>query len=151
MYIQCSTNLYIVCCVASTIVSSCSSARAFMLSLKKSWWWVHSDVIDILLSSIQQNIYLKCIEILQCTWQHQWELKNIRNWIVGFKLTKLHEKSIKNQMRWGNKSYTDWVDVYLHFMLVFEVIKLNRIINLFMTLDATYCNVPLIYGLAQIS
>ncbi len=26
-------------------------------------------------------------------------------------------------------------------MLVVEVIKLNRIINLFMTLDATYCNV----------
>ena len=29
-------------------------------------------------------------------------------------------------MRWGNKSYTNWVDVYLHFMLVVEVIKLNR-------------------------
>ncbi len=32
----------------SNIVPSCSSACAFMLSLKKSWWWVHSDVIDIL-------------------------------------------------------------------------------------------------------
>jgi hypothetical protein len=34
-------------------------------------------------------------------------LTNIPNWIVGFKLTKLHEVSIKNQMRCGNKSYTD--------------------------------------------
>jgi hypothetical protein len=36
-------------------------------------------------------------------------------------------------------------------MLVVEVIKLNRMIGLFMTLDATYCNVQQIYGLAQIS
>jgi hypothetical protein len=35
-------------------------------------------------------------------------------------------------------------------MLVVEVIKLNRIINLFMTLDATYCYVQQIHGLAQI-
>ncbi len=82
---------------------------------------------------------------------HQWKLKNTPNWIVGVKLTELHEKSIKNQMQWGNKSYTNWVDVDLHFMLVVEVIKLNRIFNLFMTLDATYCDVQLIYGLAQIS
>ncbi len=39
----------------------------------------------------------------------------------------------------GNKSYTSWVDVDLHFMPVVEVIKLNRIFNLFMTLDATFC------------
>jgi hypothetical protein len=34
-----------------------------------------------------------------------------------------------------------------------EVIKLNRILDLLMTLDATYCqcNVQLIYGLAEIS
>jgi hypothetical protein len=100
---------------------------------------------------MQQNIYLKCIEILQCFWQHQWKLKNISNWIIGFKLTELHEKSIKNQMRWGNESYTNWVGVYLHFMIVDEVIQLNRIIDLLMTLDATYCDVQRIYGLAQIS
>jgi hypothetical protein len=41
--------------------------------------------------------------------------------------------------------------VYLHFMLVVEVIKLNRMINLFMTLDAAYCYVRQVYGLAQIS
>ena len=54
-------------------------------------------MIYILLSSIQQNIYLKCIEIHQCAWQHQWELKNTPNldWIVGFKITMLHKKSIK--------------------------------------------------------
>jgi hypothetical protein len=50
-----------------------------------------------------------------------------------------------------NKSYTNCVDVDLHFMLVVEVINLNRIFNLFMTLDATYCDVQKIYGLAQIS
>ncbi len=42
-------------------------------------------------------------------------------------------------MRWGNKSCPNWVDVYLHLMLVVEVIKLNRNLNLLMTLDATYC------------
>ncbi len=31
------------------------------------------------------------------------------------------------------------VDVNLHLMLVVEVIKLNRIPDLLMTLDATYC------------
>ena len=40
------------------------------------------------------------------------------------------------------------MDVHLPFMLVVEVIKLNRTIDLFMTL---YCNIQLIYGLAQIS
>ncbi len=39
-------------------------------------------------------------------------------------------------------------NVYLHFMLVVEVIKLNRIIDQFMTLD---WDVQQIYGLAQIS
>ena len=43
------------------------------------------------------------------------------------------------------------VVVYLHFLLVVEVIKLNRILDLWMTLDATYCDVQLIYGLAEIS
>jgi hypothetical protein len=33
-------------------------------------------------------------------------------------------------------------------MPVVEVIKLNRIFNLLMTLDATYCDVQRIYGLA---
>ncbi len=36
-------------------------------------------------------------------------------------------------MRGGNKSYTNGIDVYLHFMLVVEVIKLKRILNLLMT------------------
>jgi hypothetical protein len=36
-------------------------------------------------------------------------------------------------------------------MLVVEVIKLNRILDLLMTLDATYCDVLLIYGSAEIS
>ncbi len=36
-------------------------------------------------------------------------------------------------------------------MLVVEVIKLNRILDLLMTLDATYCDIQLIYGLAEIS
>jgi hypothetical protein len=36
-------------------------------------------------------------------------------------------------------------------MLVVEVIKLNRILELLMTLDATYCDVKLIYGSAEIS
>jgi hypothetical protein len=40
------------------------------------------------------------------------ELKNIPNWIVG--LTELHEKSIKNRMRGGNKSYNNWVYVNVH-------------------------------------
>ncbi len=68
-------------------------------------------------------------------------MKN-RNWIVG---------STKSWMKGGNESYTNWVDVYLHFMLVVEVIEVNRILDLLMTLDATYCNVHLIYGLAGIS
>ena len=38
--------------------------------------------------------------------------------------------------------------VYLHFMLVVEAIKLNRIIDLCMSLDF---DVQQIYGLAQIS
>ncbi len=63
------------------------------------------------------------------------ELKNIPRWIFG--LTELHEKAIKNQMGKGNKSYNNWVDVYLHFMLVVEVIKWYRILDLLMTLDAT--------------
>ena len=37
---------------------------------------ITSDVIYTILASIQQNIYLKCVEILQCAWQHQWKLKN---------------------------------------------------------------------------
>jgi hypothetical protein len=41
--------------------------------------------------------------------------------------------------------------MYLHFMLVVEVIKLNRIFDLLMTHDATYCVVQLIYGSAEIS
>ena len=36
----------------------------------------------------------------------------------------------------------------LHFLLVVEVIKLNGILDLLMTLDATYCDVQLIYGWA---
>ncbi len=36
-------------------------------------------------------------------------------------------------------------------MLVVEVIKLNRILDLLMTLDATYCDVQLIYGIIWIS
>ncbi len=50
-----------------------------------------------------------------------------------------------------NKYYSICLDVYLHFLLVVEVIKLNRILDLWMTLDATYCDVQLIYGLAEIS
>jgi hypothetical protein len=50
-----------------------------------------------------------------------------------------------------NKYYSNCLDVYLHFLLVVEVIKLNRILDLWMTLDATYCDVQLIYGLAEIS
>ena len=71
-------------------------------------------------------------------WQCQWKLKNTPNWIVGW--PQLQKQSIKNQMRWKNKSYTNWVDVYLHFMLVVEVIRLNRILDLLVTLDATYCS-----------
>ncbi len=36
-------------------------------------------------------------------------------------------------------------------MLVVEVIELNRILDLLMTLDATYWKVQLIYGSAEIS
>jgi hypothetical protein len=36
-------------------------------------------------------------------------------------------------------------------MLVVEVIELKRILDLLMSLDATYCDVQLIYGLAEIS
>ncbi len=36
-------------------------------------------------------------------------------------------------------------------MLVVEIIKLNRILDLLMTLDATYIDVQLIYGLAEVS
>ena len=50
-----------------------------------------------------------------------------------------------------NKYYSNCLDVYLHFLLVVEVIKLNRILDLLRTLDATYCNVQLIYGFAEIS
>ena len=50
-----------------------------------------------------------------------------------------------------NKYYSNCLDVYLHFLLVVEVIKLDRILDLWMTLDATYCDVQLIYGLAEIS
>ena len=50
-----------------------------------------------------------------------------------------------------NKYYSNCLDVYLHFLLVVEVIKLNRILDLWMTLDATYCDVQLIYGSAEIS
>ncbi len=50
-----------------------------------------------------------------------------------------------------NRYYSNCLDVYLHFLLVVEVIKLNRILDLWMTLDATYCDVQLIYGLAEIS
>ena len=50
-----------------------------------------------------------------------------------------------------NKYYSNCLDVYLHFLLVVEVIKLNKILDLWMTLDATYCDVQLIYGLAEIA
>ena len=50
-----------------------------------------------------------------------------------------------------NEYYSNRLDVYLHFLLVVEVIKLNRILDLWMTLDATYCDFQLIYGLAEIS
>ncbi len=36
-------------------------------------------------------------------------------------------------------------------MLSVGVVELNRILDLFMTLDATYYDVQLIYGLAEIS
>ncbi len=36
-------------------------------------------------------------------------------------------------------------------MLAVEVIKSNRILDLLMTLDATYCDFQLIYGSAEIS
>ncbi len=49
-----------------------------------------------------------------------------------------------------NKYYNNCLDVYLHFLLVVEVIKLNRILDLWMTLDATYCDVQLIYGYRNI-
>ena len=49
-----------------------------------------------------------------------------------------------------NKYYSNCLDVYLHFLLV-EVMKFDRILDLLMTLDATYCDVQLIYGLAEIS
>jgi hypothetical protein len=44
-------------------------------------------------------------------------LDNTPNWIVG--LTELHKKI--------HKSYSNCVHVYLCFLLVVEVIKLNRI------------------------
>ena len=50
-----------------------------------------------------------------------------------------------------NKYYSHCLDVYLHLLLVVEVIKLNRILDLWMTCDATYCDVQLIYGLAEVS
>ena len=50
-----------------------------------------------------------------------------------------------------SKYNSNCLDAYLHFLLVVEVIKLNRILDLWMTLDATYCDVQLIYGLAEIS
>ncbi len=50
-----------------------------------------------------------------------------------------------------NKYYSHCLDVYLHFLLVVEVIKLKRILDLSMTLDVTYCDVQLTYGLAEIS
>ncbi len=46
-----------------------------------------------------------------------------------------------------NEYYSNCLDVYLPLLLVVEVIKLNRILDLWMTLDATYCDVQLIYGL----
>ena len=51
---------------------------------------------------------------------------------------------IKNQTRGMNKYYSNCLDVYLHFLLVVEVIKLNQILDLLM---ATYCDVQSIYGL----
>ncbi len=77
------------------------------------------------------------------------ELGNAPYRIVGW--TELHEKSNKNQTRGMNKYYSNCLDVFLHFLLVVEVIKLNRILDLWMTLDATYCDVQMIYGLAEIS
>jgi hypothetical protein len=50
-----------------------------------------------------------------------------------------------------NKQNNYCVYVYLHFLLVVKVIKLNRILDLWMILDAIYCDVQLIYGLAEIS
>ncbi len=47
------------------------------------------------------------------------------NWIA--------QNSIKNRMKGRDKSYTNLIDVYLHFMLVVEVIKLNRILYLLMS------------------
>ena len=64
------------------------------------------------------------------------ELKNTAKWIVA--VSKMQEKSIKNQMRGGNKSYNNWIEVYLRFLLVVVVLKLNQILNLLMTIDATY-------------
>jgi hypothetical protein len=74
------------------------------------------------------------------------ELKNFPDWIVG--LTELHEISIKNSNERNEKIIQP---LNLHFLLVVEVIKLNRILDLLMTLDATNCDVQLIYGLAEIS
>ncbi len=51
----------------------------------------------------------------------------------------------------SNKPCNNWFNVYLHFLLVVEVFKWNRILDLLMTLDATYYDVQLIYGLAEIS
>ncbi len=50
-----------------------------------------------------------------------------------------------------NEYYSNCLDVYLHLLLVVEVIKLNRILDLWMTLFVTYCNVQLVYGLTEIS
>jgi hypothetical protein len=62
-------------------------------------------------------------------------LNNTAEWI--FTVSKMQEKSIKNQMRGGNKSYNNLVEGYLRFLLVVVVLKLNQILNLLVTIDAT--------------
>jgi hypothetical protein len=99
---------------------------------------------DCILMSSNQHHFVRSFSAHDNT--NSPELKNSPNWIVG--LTELHEKSIKNQSREKRKKIQP---LNLHFLQVVEVIKLNRILDLLMTLDATYCDVQLIYGLAEIS
>jgi hypothetical protein len=54
-------------------------------------------------------------------------LKNIPNWIVG--LTELHQKFISIQSDEG-VNHTAIEFISLHFMLVVEVIEMNRILDL---------------------
>ena len=99
----------------STITLSCWSSCALMLSSKgiEIGSMMRALGCDYIYTASNQHHVVRSFRAHNNANENSSpELKNTPNWIVG--LTELHEKCLEIRMRWRNKSYNNWIDVYLH-------------------------------------